>query len=134
MKRINEFVDRRRTIADFYNNSFKNIDSLVLQKEEKFCKSSWHIYIIKLDCSKLKVGRKEVFDALRAENIGVNVHYVPVYFHPYYRQIGYERGICPLAENLYNNIITLPLFPSMTIDDTQDVVKAVNKVISFYHI
>lgn len=134
LKKNGEFVERRRTIVDFYNNSFKNIDSLVLQKEEEFCKSSWHIYIIKLDCSKLKVGRKEVFDALRAENIGVNVHYVPVYLHPYYRQIGYERGICPLAESLYNNIITLPLFPSMTDNDANDVVKAVKKVIGYYGI
>ena len=67
-----------------------------------------------------------------AENIGVNVHYLPVYLHPYYQELGYEKGLCPNAEELYNSMITLPLHPNMTDEDFSDVVKAVTKVLDYY--
>ena len=69
---------------------------------------------------------------MKAENIGVNVHYIPVYYQPYYEKLGYQRGICPETEALYDRIITLPLFPRMTDNDVEDVVNAVYKVINYY--
>lgn len=134
LKKTDRFVSRRREIVGYYNNELKSIDGISMQTEAPGCKSSWHIYMIKLDCKRLKAGRKEVFDALTAENIGVNVHYLPVYMHPYYRKLGYEKGICPVAEELYKNIITIPLHPLMTDNDANDVVKAVKKVIGYYGI
>jgi dTDP-4-amino-4,6-dideoxygalactose transaminase len=88
--------------------------------------------VIQLEIEKFKVGRKEIFEALKAENIGVNVHYVPVYYHPYYKRLGYRKGLCPNAENLYDRIITLPLFPKMTENDLDDVIEAVEKVLDYY--
>ena len=81
---------------------------------------------------RLRVGRAQVFAALRAENIGINVHYIPVYWHPYYEQLGYRRGLCPVAEDAYERLITLPLFPAMTDDDVKDVITAVYKVVGAY--
>ena len=81
----------------------------------------------------LKAGRKQIFDALRAENIGVNVHYVPVHMHPFYRKkFGYKPGDYPVAERYYDRAITLPLFPRMSDQDVADVIKAVNKVVEAY--
>ena len=78
-------------------------------------------------------GRREIFDALKAENIGVNVHYIPVHLHPYYRQqFGYEGGEYPIAESAYEEMITLPLFPTMTDQDVADVVAAVGKVLTHF--
>ena len=81
----------------------------------------------------MNVGRREVFEALRAENIGVNVHYIPVHLHPYYRdKFGYARGDYPIAEDCYDRLITLPLFPDMSESDVDDVVKATKKVFENY--
>jgi perosamine synthetase len=85
-----------------------------------------------LRSSKLNTSRREVFEALQVENIGVQVHYIPVHYHPYYQKLGYQRGICPAAEKLYENIITLPLFPKMTDEDIESVIQGVTKVIKFY--
>jgi len=87
-----------------------------------------------LNLNKLKVGRKEIFEALQKENIGVNVHYIPVYYHPYYQRLGYKKGLCPDAESIYEKIITLPLFPLMTEQDVKDVIASVKKVLTYYSV
>lgn len=132
IKKLDMFVEKRREIVNKYNQSFKEIDEIVTPYEEEFSNSGWHIYVIKLNLDKLKCSRKEIFEALEAENIGVNVHYLPVYLHPYYQNLGYEKGLCPQAEKLYDEIITLPLFPKMSNVDVEDVIKAVKKVINYY--
>lgn len=132
MNRIEEFIKRRRDIVNKYNNAFKNIKEVVTPYQAEFSYSGWHIYVIKIRPELLTGTRKEIFEALQAENIGVNVHYLPVYLHPYYKALGYEKGICPNAEDLYENMITLPLFPSMTEKDVEDVIDAVNKVVDHY--
>lgn len=132
MDKLDDFIKRRKELVNMYNKEISKIDGVVLQKEEKFSDTSRHLYIIKLELEKFKVGRKEIFEALLAENIGVNVHYLPVYLHPYYQQLGYKKGICPNAEDLYNSMITLPLYPGMSNDDLFDVVNALNKVLDYY--
>ena len=132
MDKIDDFVNRRREIVDKYNEAFKDIEEIVTPFEAEFSNSGWHIYVIALNLDKLTVGRKEVFEALVKENIGVNVHYLPVYLHPYYKELGYEKGLCPVAEDLYNRMITIPLFPGMKEKDIKDVITAVKKVITFY--
>jgi dTDP-4-amino-4,6-dideoxygalactose transaminase len=134
MDKIDIFIKRRKELVNRYNKELSKIDGIIIQKEEEFSDTSRHLYIIKLDLNKFKVGRKEVFEALIAENIGVNVHYLPVYLHPYYQKLGYEKGLCPRAEELYKSIITLPLYPSMSDEDFRDVIKAVNKVVNAYRI
>ena len=80
----------------------------------------------------LKCGRREVFDALQREGVGVNVHYIPVYSFPYYQKLGYRMGCCPNAEKLYERIISIPLYYSMTNDDQEKVIEAVKKVIEYF--
>lgn len=132
MDKIDAFVARRRDIVSRYNEAFKDMKEITTPFEAEFSNSGWHIYIMALNLENLTVGRKEVFEALAKENIGVNVHYLPVYLHPYYKNLGYEKGLCPLAEELYNRIITIPLFPGMKEKDVNDVINAVKKVITFY--
>ena len=132
LKKIDKFLRRRKEIATKYNEYLKDIDGIILPYQEEFSKSVWHLYVIQLELEKFKVGRREIFEALRAENIGVNVHYIPVYYHPYYNRLGYEKGLCPNAEKLYERIITLPLYPKMKDKDIEDVVDALDKVLKYY--
>lgn len=129
-----KFINLRRKYVQIYNEVFKDIEEVIIPYEKPGCDSSWHIYVIQLRTEMISVGRKEIFAALRAENIGVNVHYLPVYLHPYYRELGYPQGLCPKAERLYERIITLPLFSKMTGQDVADVISAVKKVIGYYRI
>jgi perosamine synthetase len=134
LKKLDAFIERRRKIGNLYNESFSNVEEIILPSEPAFLRSGWHIYVIGLNLELLSCSRKEIIEALQAENIGVNVHYIPIYLHPYYRKLGYNRGLCPEAEKLYERMITLPLFPSMTEKDIEDVVFAVKKVIRYYSI
>jgi UDP-4-amino-4,6-dideoxy-N-acetyl-beta-L-altrosamine transaminase len=132
MNKLNKFLELRRKYAQMYNDAFKDIEELIIPYQLPYTNSSWHIYVLQLRLEKLKVGRREVYEALLKENIGVNVHYIPVYYHPYYQSLGYKKGLCPNAEHLYERIITLPLFPKMTEEDINDVIEAVKKVINYY--
>jgi dTDP-4-amino-4,6-dideoxygalactose transaminase len=132
LDKIDDFIKKRRIIVKKYNDAFKNLDEVITPFEEEFSNSGWHLYIIKINPELMKVGRKEIFEALKAENIGVNIHYMPVYYHPYYKELGYEKGLCTNAEELYKNMITLPLFPSMKDEDVNDVIESVKKVINYY--
>ena len=132
LDKLEWFIDRRKEIVKRYNQAFKEIDGIVLHKNEEYSDTVNHLYVIKLDLSKLKVDRNEIYNALIAENIGVNVHYIPVYLHPYYQKLGYKKGLCPKAEELYDTIITIPLFPAMTDEDVEDVINGVNKVINYF--
>lgn len=132
LKKIDQFIELRRKYVAMYNEAFKDIDEIITPFQHEDGQSSWHLYIIRLKLNKLKASRLEIFEALQQQNIGVNVHYIPVYFHPYYRQLGYKKGICPNAEKLYEEMITLPLFPAMSEEDVNDVIKAVKRTIDYY--
>ena len=129
LKKIDMFISKRREIAEQYNRAFSTLDLVEIPAQVSGSNSSWHLYIIKLKLEKLKVGRKEVFKALRQENLGVNVHFIPVYYHPYYQKLGYKKGLCPVAEDLYERIITLPLFPKMTEHDVEYVINNVTALL-----
>jgi len=132
MKKIDMFINRRREIVKRYNEAFKDIQQLITPHEAEYSNSGWHLYVIKLDLSKLKCDRRTIFEALQKENIGVNVHYLPVYLHPYYQKLGYKKGLCPEAEKLYESMITLPIFPKMEDKDAEDVINGVKKVLNHY--
>lgn len=132
LSRIDAFISRRRELVAKYNSYLSDVDGIITPFEEEYSNSSWHLYVIQLELEKFSVGRKEIFEALLAENIGVNVHYIPVYYHPYYQGLGYKKGLCPNAEKIYERLITLPLFPKMDDNDLKDVLKAVDKVLSYY--
>ena len=95
---------------------------------------AYHLYVVLLELEALTVDRAAVFRALRAEGIGVNVHYLPVHLHPYYQnRFGTRPGLCPVAESAYPRMLSLPMFPAMSDDDVGDVIEAVEKVVSHYH-
>lgn len=133
LKRLDGNLDRRREIASRYGAAFRQLPEIILPAERDYVSSAWHLYPIRLDLHRLKAGRAEVFAALRAENIGVNVHYIPVHTHPYYRmQYGYKGGEYPRAEEAYKALVSLPMFHGMTDQDIRDVIDAVSKVIGYY--
>jgi perosamine synthetase len=94
---------------------------------------AWHLYPIRLKLESFRVGRDEIFRALRAENIGVNVHYIPIHLHPYYRDhFSYRPGDYPVAEEAYGRLISLPMFHGMNDKDVEDVVEAIQKITRYY--
>jgi len=126
------FQKRRKEIVKTYNEAFKDIPEILIQKEIAESDTTRHLYILRLDLSALNCNRKEFFDAMQAENIKVQVHYIPVYYHSHYESLGYEKGLCPHAEKLYDEIMSLPLFYSMTDKDVADVIEATKKLIRYY--
>jgi len=133
LKKLDKFINRRREIVQRYNNAFKELTELVTPFEKTYVRSAYHLYVIQLQLEKLTGDRKKIFDALRAENIGVQVHYIPIHYQPYYQQnLGYKKGNFPNAERYYDRAITLPLFPLMSTDDVDSVIEAVHKVILHY--
>jgi len=127
---------RRREIARCYAAALADCPGVVLPIEREGMASAWHLYPIRLDLTALRASRADVFAALRAENIGVNVHYIPVHYHPYYRKhLGYRgAGEFPVAEAAFETLISLPMFHAMTDQDVADVVAAVRKVIAWYRL
>jgi len=134
LKKIDQFVELRRKYVSIYNDAFKDMDEIITPFQHENGESSWHLYIIRLKLDKLTSSRREIFEALQQQNIGINVHYIPVHLQPYYQQLGYQKGICPNAEKLYEEMITLPLFPAMSEEDVNSVIEAVKRVVSFYSI
>ncbi|WP_371389709.1 UDP-4-amino-4,6-dideoxy-N-acetyl-beta-L-altrosamine transaminase [Bacillus pseudomycoides] len=132
LQKLDSFIAKRKQYVSMYNMALKDLPEVILPKQLDHVDSSWHLYIIQLNLPMLKVDRKEIFQALQQENIGVNVHYIPIHLQPYYQKLGYQKGICPNAEKLYESIITLPLFSEMSEQDANDVIQAVKKVINFY--
>lgn len=132
LKKLEYFKKRRQEIVKQYNNAFKEIPEILVQKEIPESDTCRHLYIIRLDLEKLTCTRRQFFDAMSAENVQCQVHYVPVYWFPYYKHLGYERGLCPIAEEVYRGIMSIPLYPRMTDRDVEDVIHAVKKIIDNY--
>ena len=132
LDKLEMFEKRRKELVKRYNEAFSVMPELVVQQEIAQSDTVRHLYIIQLNLDMLKCGRREVFEALQAEGLGVNVHYIPVYSFPYYQKLGYRMGECPNAERLYERIISIPLYYSLTDEEQDKVIKAVNKVIKYY--
>ena len=129
MQRLPENVARRRAIAAEYGARLVGVPGLILPVTREGVNPAWHLYPVRVEAAV----RAEVFRALRAENIGVNVHYIPVHLHPYYRErFGYRGGEYPVAEGAYEQLISLPMFHAMTERDVEDVIGAVEKVFGWY--
>ena len=132
MKKLEKFSARRKEIVKQYNEAFSKIPEIIVQKEIPQSDTCRHLYIIRLNLDILRCSRREFFDAMSAENVQCQIHYVPVYWFPYYKHLGYERGLCPVAEEIYKGIMSIPLYPKMTDDDVADVIHAVKKVAENY--
>ena len=132
MKKLDQFKARRKQIVKMYDEAFAQIPEIIVQKEIAESDTCRHLYIIRLDTEKLSCTRREFFDAMSAENVQCQIHYVPVYWFPYYQKLGYKKGLCPVAEEVYKGIMSIPLYPRMTDQDVSDVIHAVKKVVENY--
>ena len=132
LSKIDKFISRRKEIVKRYDEAFAAVPEIILQQEIPESDTCRHLYIIRLALDKLNCTRREFFDALAAENVRCQIHYVPVYWFPYYQHLGYEKGLCPNAEEVYKGIISIPLYPAMTDQDVEDVITAVKKVACAY--
>jgi perosamine synthetase len=129
LPRLEANLARRREIAARYTAAFRSLPGIIPPTVRNDVLPAWHLYPIRLDLARLSADRAQFFRALRAENIGVNVHYIPVHLHPYYRdRFGYIGGEYPVAEDAYQRLISLPMFHGMTDQDVEDVIHAVSKV------
>jgi perosamine synthetase len=133
LRKLESNLVRRAEIAARYTAAFQDLPGVRCPMVREDVKSAWHLYPIRVDTDALQADRGQVLRALRSENIGVNVHYVPVHLHPYYRErFGYKGGEYPVAERGYEQLISLPLFHGMREQDVGDVIAAVRKVTTHY--
>jgi UDP-4-amino-4,6-dideoxy-N-acetyl-beta-L-altrosamine transaminase len=123
MTKLEAFAARRREIADLYDCELAGLPLRPLARDPRGI-SGWHLYMIRLNLAEIRSSRREVFDSLRAQGLGVNVHYIPVHLQPDYQKLGFSAGMYPEAERYYEEAITLPMFPAMTDADVRRVREA----------
>ena len=132
LNKLEQFSRRRKEIVARYDAAFSRIPQLQIQREIPQSDTTRHLYILRLRCDMLRCSRREFFDALGAEGIHSQVHYLPVYWHSHYESLGYEKGLCPQAERYYQEVMSLPLYYSLTNQDVNDVIYIVEKLIDYY--
>lgn len=131
LSRLEEFAAKRREIVEYYNRKLSGVPEVSFQSDPHPESTVRHLYCVRFELEMLGADRRFVYDALRAEGVGVNVHYLPVYLLPYYRKLGYEPGIAPEAERYYDQAVTLPLHCRMSNEDVLSVVRAVLKIVEW---
>ena len=133
LRRADGLLKRRRSHARYLTKEFKDVPNLTLPQERPDTSNAWHLYPIRLNLPRLGIDRAKFIEALRAENIGSSVHFIPLHLQPYYRdRFGYRRGDFPVAEAAYERIISLPFYAGITREDLDDVVEAVGKIAQYY--
>lgn len=134
LDKLQMFSERRKQIVKRYNEAFSEMPELFVQREIPESDTTRHLYILRIVPEKLNIDRRQFFDALSAEKVCCNVHYIPTYYFPYYEKLGYKRGLCPNAEKLYEEIISLPLYYAMSDEDVESVICAVKKIVDYYRV
>ncbi len=133
LEKLNRFQKRREEIAKVYEEAFSDLEEIETPFVKPNIKHAWHLYVIKIVSEKLKINRNQFIEALKAENIGTSVHFIPAHLQPYYRDtFGFKKGDFPNAEYAFERVISLPLFPKMSDKDVKDVIDAVRKIIEYY--
>ena len=126
MKKLDRFLARRKEIVARYNEAFADCENIVTPYQLPETESGWHLYIVQVE----NCDRRKVFEQLREAGIAVNVHYIPVYMHPYYQEHGYKDVHCQNAEEIYSHIISLPLYPTLTVEEQEYVIETLKHVIN----
>jgi len=133
LRKIGKWIGKRRAIAEKYRDEFSGLCGVEPLAHAAHVRHAYHLFVVRFVAQTLTEQRGNVFSALRAEGIGVNVHYIPVHLHPFYQErLGTSLGQCPVAEQAYERILTLPIFPGMNREDIEDVIFAVRKVIGAF--
>jgi len=126
LKKIDDFIKRRREIVERYNEAFDNIEWLKVPYEQPDVFSAFHLYVLQIDFDKINKSRKQVMEELREKNIGTQVHYIPVYTQPYYQEhYGYKWGMCQNAEEYYHRALSIPLYPKMSDEEVEYVIEKI---------
>jgi dTDP-4-amino-4,6-dideoxygalactose transaminase len=133
LAKLERFLEVRSRYVAMYNDAFADMPEIRRPICNPDVRHAWHLYVIQLELERLAVNRAQFIEALRAENIGTSVHFIPVHLHPYYREtFGFKRGDYPRAEYVYDRILSLPLYPKMSEQDVQDVIAAVRRVVALH--
>jgi dTDP-4-amino-4,6-dideoxygalactose transaminase len=126
LAKLEKFQAIREKYAKLYNNALKYISGITIPYVRKDVHHAWHLYTILVDSELLGISRAQFIEALKKENIGTSVHFIPLHLHPYYQETcGYKKGDFPNTEYIYDRIVSLPLYPLMTEQDVQDVIIAI---------
>ena len=129
MERLDDFVSARHNLANIYNKELSELPiDLPFQLENTY--SGMHLYVIRLNLNEIKKSHKKVFEELRERGIGVNLHYIPVHIQPYYKRMGFDWGDFPVAENYYQEAISIPIFHGMTDDQQNEVIATLVEVLA----
>ena len=128
IKRLDDFVNKRHILKDRYNSLLNGLP-IIKPYQDKNSYSALHLYPIKVDLKNSSKNRKQIFDELREEGVGVNVHYIPIHTHPYYKQLGFKTKDFPNSESYYKAAISLPLYPGMSFQDQDKVLASIIKVL-----
>lgn len=134
LDKLPEFSARKKDIVRRYDEAFRTLPALRVQEETPGSDTVRHLYILRVNPDHCRISRRQFFDAMAAENIICNVHYIPVYYFPYYERLGYKRGLCPNAEQYYEEAFTIPLYYAMRDEDVDHVIEAVTKIARWYQI
>jgi perosamine synthetase len=132
LQKLDKFIFRRKEIVQKYNNQLSQIPGIILQEEIPESDTVRHIYVIRIDEDIIKISRDEFYKAMNAEGIGLQVHYMPVYSHPYYKERFDYSGTCPNAETYFETAVTIPLFYSMSDHDVKNVLSAILKIVNYF--
>lgn len=126
LKKLDRFVEKRREIAARYNEELKAVKGIILPYQKEGCNSSWHLYTIQIENNR----RLEMYTKMKEAGIGVDVHYLPVYRHPYYRENGYQNVCCPNAEKVYSRILSIPIFYKLSYEQQTYVIDTIKKILA----
>jgi perosamine synthetase len=133
LKKCNEFWEARQRIAMNYAKAFADLQEIELPACRNGIQHAWHLFVIQLNLKRLKINRNQFIEALREKEIGTSVHFIPLHFHPYYREtFGYTPEDFPNASAIFDRIISLPIYPKMTEANVRDVVVAVRQLVQEY--
>ncbi len=132
LNKLDKFSNMRKALRARFDEAFKDMPEIILQNVIPESDTTWHLYVIRLNREHLSCDRREFYDALCAEGITPQVHYIPVYRHSYYESLGYKKGLCPKAEAFYEDVLSIPFYPALTEEEIEDTIKAVKKVAAWY--
>jgi UDP-4-amino-4,6-dideoxy-N-acetyl-beta-L-altrosamine transaminase len=127
MMRIDDFIDRRHQIANIYGSALSDLP-IILPEQDPESRSSYHLYPIRILATQHSKSQKEIYAQLHAEGILVNLHYIPVYRHPYYEALGFKEGYCPEAEKFHQDALSIPMYPALTESEIERTIAGLNKV------
>lgn len=131
LRKSDKFIDRRKEIARLYDSEFRDNPWFDIPPVRSYASSSYHLYPIRFKDEFIQ-RKKEIFSRLKERGFGVQVHYIPVYWHPFYKNMGYKKGICPIAEDFYFKELSLPIYPAMKGEEQRYVIEGINTVMSGY--